>query len=284
MPCPLVAGPKSIYGDPGQDTSRLSQLIQSSTRNGRMMTDVSLDELGPVDYLVVEFPAGESNFTGEMAKELLALVNSGIIRVIDVLILTKDAERCRRGDGALRCAGNSASCRQSRPSWRNCWPRKTSSTTRRGDGAGQHRRSAHLGEPMGCPIRISGAAFGWSTDRQRTDPDSSDHRLHRGRRGNRRTKETEHATQTSTCRTSRGHRRAGRQDCRRRRGRHTRTRRAGRQDCGRGRGRHTWAPSPHLARPQRRMLSEVLGLTKGGRFVLPVLRPHGRPLPVGGKV
>ena len=91
MPCPLVAGPKSIYGDPGQETSRLSQLIQSSTRNGRMMTDVSLDELGPVDYLVVEFPAGESNFTGEMAKELLALVNSGIIRVIDVLILTKDA-------------------------------------------------------------------------------------------------------------------------------------------------------------------------------------------------
>ena len=92
MPCPLVAGPKSIYGDPGQETSRLSQLIQSSTRNGRMMTDVSLDELGPVDYLVVEFPAGESNFTGEMAKELLALVDSGIIRVIDVLILTKDAD------------------------------------------------------------------------------------------------------------------------------------------------------------------------------------------------
>src|SRR3954470_13663836 len=53
------------------------------------MTDVSLDELGPVDYLVVEFPAGASNFTGEMAKELLALVDRGIIPVIDVLILTK---------------------------------------------------------------------------------------------------------------------------------------------------------------------------------------------------
>ena len=35
--------------------------------------DRSLDELGPVDYVVVEFPAGASNFTGEMAKELLAL-------------------------------------------------------------------------------------------------------------------------------------------------------------------------------------------------------------------
>jgi hypothetical protein len=54
-----------------------------------MMTEVSLDELGPVDYIIVEFPAGATNFTGEMAEELLALVDRGIIRVIDVLILTK---------------------------------------------------------------------------------------------------------------------------------------------------------------------------------------------------
>ena len=56
------------------------------------MTETSLDQLGPVDYLVVEFPAGASNFTGEMAKELLALVDSGTIRVIDVLILTKNED------------------------------------------------------------------------------------------------------------------------------------------------------------------------------------------------
>ena len=52
----------------------------------------SLDELGPVDYLVVEFPAGASNFTGEMAAELVRLVDAGIIRVIDILILTKDED------------------------------------------------------------------------------------------------------------------------------------------------------------------------------------------------
>jgi hypothetical protein len=57
-----------------------------------IMTSVSLDELGPVDYVVVEFPAGASNFTGEMAAELRKLVDSGTIRVIDVLILTKDAD------------------------------------------------------------------------------------------------------------------------------------------------------------------------------------------------
>jgi hypothetical protein len=59
------------------------------------MTDtfeVNLDELGPVDYLVVEFPAGASSFTGEMAAELVALVDSGTIRLIDVLILIKDED------------------------------------------------------------------------------------------------------------------------------------------------------------------------------------------------
>src|SRR3954468_5548515 len=56
------------------------------------MTDTSLDDLGPVDYMVVEFPAGASNFTGEMTAELLALVDSGTIRVIDALILTKDED------------------------------------------------------------------------------------------------------------------------------------------------------------------------------------------------
>jgi Family of unknown function (DUF6325) len=54
--------------------------------------NTDLDSLGPVDYIVVEFPKGASNFTGEMAEELLALVDAGTIRVIDVLILTKNED------------------------------------------------------------------------------------------------------------------------------------------------------------------------------------------------
>ena len=54
------------------------------------MTDKNIDELGPVDYIVVEFPAGASHFTGEMASELAALVDAGTIRVLDVLVLQKD--------------------------------------------------------------------------------------------------------------------------------------------------------------------------------------------------
>ena len=56
------------------------------------MTETSLDELGPVDYVVVEFPAGASSFTGEMATELVRLVDSGTIRLIDVLVLVKAAD------------------------------------------------------------------------------------------------------------------------------------------------------------------------------------------------
>jgi hypothetical protein len=63
--------------------------------NGTAITDTSLDDLGPVDYLVVELPAGASNFTGGMAAELLALVDSGTIRVIDSLILTQGRGRHR---------------------------------------------------------------------------------------------------------------------------------------------------------------------------------------------
>src|ERR1700752_1513463 len=56
------------------------------------MTQTPLDQLGPVDYVVVEFPAGQSRFTGEMAEELVALVEPRTIRLVDVLVLTKDAD------------------------------------------------------------------------------------------------------------------------------------------------------------------------------------------------
>jgi hypothetical protein len=49
-----------------------------------------IDELGPVDYVVVEFPQGHTNFTGAMADALDALVKAGTIRVLDLLVLHKD--------------------------------------------------------------------------------------------------------------------------------------------------------------------------------------------------
>jgi hypothetical protein len=56
------------------------------------MTDENLDELGPVDFLIVEFPKDAAHFTGEMARELVALVDRGTIRIIDLLVLVKNED------------------------------------------------------------------------------------------------------------------------------------------------------------------------------------------------
>lgn len=62
------------------------------TELGDRNTDRSIDELGPVDFLIVEFPAGESNFTGEILSELMTLVDAGTIRLIDLVILEKNED------------------------------------------------------------------------------------------------------------------------------------------------------------------------------------------------
>lgn len=62
----------------------------------QQMTDQvfeDLDELGPVDWIVVEFPG--SRFNGEIAPALEDLVQRGIVRVLDLLMIKKG------DDGAL---------------------------------------------------------------------------------------------------------------------------------------------------------------------------------------
>lgn len=55
-----------------------------------MSDDLAVDELGPIDYLVVEFPPGAQHFDGEVARELLSLVDAEVVRLLDLLIITKD--------------------------------------------------------------------------------------------------------------------------------------------------------------------------------------------------
>jgi hypothetical protein len=57
------------------------------------MTDTSTDqmtELGPVDWLVLEFPG--SRFRGEIAPLLSGLVDDGTVRVLDLVLVTKQED------------------------------------------------------------------------------------------------------------------------------------------------------------------------------------------------
>jgi hypothetical protein len=68
--------------------------ITRDARKQRLEDEVTddVDELGPVDYVVVEFPADKANFSGEMAQELSALVDRDVVRVLDLLFLKKEAD------------------------------------------------------------------------------------------------------------------------------------------------------------------------------------------------
>ena len=49
-----------------------------------------LDQVGPIDYLIVEFPGNK--MTGEGLPHLVDLVDRGIIRLLDLVFVTKDAD------------------------------------------------------------------------------------------------------------------------------------------------------------------------------------------------
>jgi hypothetical protein len=54
-----------------------------------------LEDMGPIDYLVVEFPG--SRMTGEGLPLLVDLVDQGIIRILDLVFVKKELDGSVRG-------------------------------------------------------------------------------------------------------------------------------------------------------------------------------------------
>ena len=46
-------------------------------------------DIGPVEYLILGFPG--NTFTGQIVPELAKLIDSGLVRIIDLTFITKDA-------------------------------------------------------------------------------------------------------------------------------------------------------------------------------------------------
>jgi len=51
------------------------------------MTDEILEEMGPVDYVVIEWPGKQPK--GEVAPMIIDLVDRGLIRILDVALMVK---------------------------------------------------------------------------------------------------------------------------------------------------------------------------------------------------
>lgn len=60
------------------------------------MSDVTqIDEMGPIDYILVEWPGRQPN--GEVAPQLVDLVDRGLIRILDLIFIAKDEDGTVRG-------------------------------------------------------------------------------------------------------------------------------------------------------------------------------------------
>jgi hypothetical protein len=56
------------------------------------MDDVADEVLGPIDYLVVEYPCARCEFDPEMIRELESLIEAELIRLLDVVVIDVDVD------------------------------------------------------------------------------------------------------------------------------------------------------------------------------------------------
>ena len=91
---PAVAGRRPRSRAPRSCSTAARSLRPSSTRSRRRRSRSArkvqrMDDIGPVQYLIVSFPGNK--FKGEILPELANLVESGTIRIIDLAFVGKDA-------------------------------------------------------------------------------------------------------------------------------------------------------------------------------------------------
>lgn len=141
----------------------------------------AIDEMGPIDYVVIEFPG--NRMTGEAFPLLLDLVDRGLVRILDLTFVRKDldgsvagleiADLTAAGLGELEVfqGASSRPARRGRPRGRRRRPR-----------TGQLRRRPGIREPVGrAPRRRDPPGRGQARGR-RPDPRPGRARLP-GRRG-----------------------------------------------------------------------------------------------------
>ena len=134
---------------------------------------------------MVAFPAGKANFSGEMASELRALMDSNTVRVLDLVLITKDedgsveASELRDADdsevGQLRAAEADLAVLLAESDVEEIGAMLEPGST-----------AAVLvwENTLGGAVRLGGAQVGWPAGDQRPDPDPGD--PGRDRRGPRR--------------------------------------------------------------------------------------------------
>ena len=100
-----------------------------------------MEEIGPVEYMIVSFPG--NRFTGEIAPALGKLVESNTIRIIDLAFVSKDDGRLHRSIRAQRH-------RRGGPARPRCARPRSDRASRRGGPDGRRRRRSSRARRQRC--------------------------------------------------------------------------------------------------------------------------------------
>jgi hypothetical protein len=85
MPAPLPDAPSGATLDGPQHEWKGGIPLEVEDLAGH-----DLEDMGPVDYVLIEFPDGQPK--GEAAPLLLDLVDRGLIRILDLMFISKDED------------------------------------------------------------------------------------------------------------------------------------------------------------------------------------------------
>ena len=120
----------------------------------------TLTRIGPVDYLVIGFPVGKANFSGEIASELKRRIDGNTIRLLDLVMIIRgedgsvEASELRDADDNEVDKLRGAGARPRDPARRKRHQRDRRITRARQScpaGLGEH-----VAAPFGSAVRRSG--------------------------------------------------------------------------------------------------------------------------------
>jgi hypothetical protein len=157
-----------------------TKIVNGNLRYNQGSTDMTelIDVLGPVDWLLVEFPG--SRFNGQIAPALLDLVERDLIRVLDLLVLKKDT------DGSLVAfelsdldEGEIGELRTYESELAMLLSEEDVTSLAAAIEPGSSAAVFGLGEHLGGTVRLCCASVGRSAGGQWSHPDSGAARRHR---------------------------------------------------------------------------------------------------------
>ena len=138
-----------------------------------------LNEMGPIDYLLVEWPGRQPN--GEVAPHLVELVDRGLIRILDLAFIAKGEDGSVAGLELADLGGEVAELAVFEGAASGLLSDDDVDEAGRRAGARHLRRPARLRERLGRALRHRRAPLRRPAGRQRPHPRPS--RPRRPRRG-----------------------------------------------------------------------------------------------------